>query len=132
MSHTSSLERQVSSIVDKLCYFPGRKGISVQTKRYPRFLPSENGVGFEQREWSFKYPDHPKDVPIPADAEDVIVTWRGASGISTEMRAALSETVSELSADGVTWDYQMYTRRNGGTEPDLVVTVFRSFASSMA
>jgi len=129
MSSNSTLSRQVATILDALCYLPGRKGISVQTKRYPRFLPAEDGVGFEQRDWSFEGGEEPKDVAIPADAEEIVVKWKGAPDARPQIGEKMEAAVTELSSSGTTWEFQMFTRVNGSKEPDLIVEVSRSFGS---
>jgi len=129
MSSNSSLSRQVAAILDTLCFLPGGKGISVQTKRYPRFLPAEDGVGFEQRDWSFESGEEPKDVAIPADAEEIVVKWKGALDGRPEIGEKLEATVTELCSSGTSWEFQMFTRVNGSKEPDLIVEVSRSFGS---
>ena len=130
MSNTSALSEQVAAILDTLWFLPGRKGISVQTRRFPRFLPAEDGVGFQQRDWSFSSQEKPTAVAIPPDAEEIRVTWVGAPCEKTEVSAALKTTVSDLSAAGIAWDFNISTRRNGNPQPELVVEVFRSFELS--
>jgi hypothetical protein len=125
------LNAQLVQILDRLSSLPGRRELSVETKRYPRFLPAENGVGFQHKFWSFNGSEKPAqmDIDLPPDAEDVVVTWKGAvkaaetmGEITTLMGAAVMDQAFRSS-----WDYEVFTRQREPGVPQVVVRVFRHF-----
>ncbi|MGA2442700.1 MAG: hypothetical protein ABSH08_17235 [Tepidisphaeraceae bacterium] len=132
MTNNSILTAQVAQILDRLCSLPDRKELSVETKRYPRLLPAESGAGFEQKFWSFNGKEWPRrKIAIPADAEDVVVTWKGGidaaevmGKVDTMMGAAASEMTLRAS-----WSYEVLTQQGESEKPQVVVRVFRDFSA---
>jgi len=127
MTNNSTLSSQVAVILDALCFLPGRRGISVQSRRYPRLLAAESGLGFEQRNWSFDGERAPSEVTIPSDAEEVRVTWVGKSSAQTQIHASLTAAMTGMLPSSSHWDFQIFTRRNGPNDSDLIVEVFQNF-----
>jgi hypothetical protein len=133
MSCESSLNAQVAQLVDRLSQLPGRKELSVETRRYPRFLPAESGAGFEQKTWSFNGHDLPlkANLAIPADAEDVVVTWKG--GIDAAQAARdLNGLIASAEPDDsfpASWNCEVFTRRRESGGPQVVVRVYRKFSA---
>ncbi|MGD0388674.1 MAG: hypothetical protein ABSC42_06925 [Tepidisphaeraceae bacterium] len=134
MTNNSILTAQVAQILDRLCSLPDRKELSVETKRYPRLLPAENGAGYEQKFWSFNGQETPRmKIAIPADAEDVVVTWKGGidaaevmGKVDTLMGAATSEMTLRAS-----WNYEVCMRQSETESPQVVVRVFRNFSAGI-
>lgn len=130
MQSNSSLTAQVVQILDRLCSLPGRRELSVETRRYPRFLPADSGTGFEQKLWSFNGNEIPLsgNIAIPTDAEDVVVTWTGtiaAAEALSEINMKLSAAVSDLGFR-TSWDFEVFARRRESDNPQVVVRVFRN------
>lgn len=135
MSHNSTLTAQVVQILTRLYSLPDRKELSVETKRYPRFLPAESGTGFEQKFWSFNGEEMPlqAEITIPLDAEDVVVTWKGgiaAAQAMGEIRRMMGVAASEL-AFHANWNYEVYARQRETENPQVVVRVFRNFSADV-
>lgn len=134
MTNDSTLTAQVARILDRLFLLPGRTELYVETKRYPRFLPAESGVGFEQKSWSFNSGEMPRnaDIVIPPDTEDVVVTWKGgidAADAMDEISVMMGAAVLDL-AFRRSWDYEVFTRQRETESPQVVVRVFRDFSAN--
>ena len=130
MKSNSFLSAQVVQILDRLCSLPGRRELSVETRRYPRFLPADSGAGFERKYWSLNGSDSPfdMDIAIPVDAEDVVVTWTGALAVAeamNEINIKMGLAVAEL-ALRASWDYEVFSQKRESDNPQVVVRVFRN------
>lgn len=135
MTNNSTLTAQVVQILDRLRSLPGQKELSVETKRYPRLLPAESGVGFEQKFWSFNGEETPTntDIAIPPDAEDVVVTWEGrvdSAESMGEISLMIGAAVSDLGMRA-SWDYEVFARQRETEDRQVVVRVFRDFSAGV-
>jgi len=130
-AHFSSSE--VDRILQVLSSLPGGKTLAVQTKRYPRLLPAESGAGYEERQWRFAPGEFARDLPLPADAEDIIITWKGVAQASAGQPPTSDVVIAALAgiADGGIWDHDVCTHRampEAATDgAELEVRVYRRY-----
>jgi hypothetical protein len=123
---------QAAQILDRLFTLPGRRELSVETRRYPRFLPAESGIGFEQKVCSFGDAQKPANLShaIPVDAEEVLFTWKSTMG-SDDLTRQISTMVGDAFSDLAIvrgWDYQVFLRKPQRDASHIVVRVFQSFS----
>jgi hypothetical protein len=133
VTNDTCLIPQAAEILDRLFSLPCRQELSVQTRRYPRLLPAESGVGFQQTVWSFNEDHNSENVSnaIPADAEEVVFTWK--SGIGTEEYTdQISEMVgvafSELTLKSG-WEYEVFLRHTEQDNRRVIVRIFQNYAA---
>jgi hypothetical protein len=120
------LSQDVTKIVRRLSDLPGSKQLSVQAKRYPRRGSDGRTTGFDEQHWLITGPQEAdSDLPIPADAEDVIVTWLGAPG-APQLDDQITQAVRASDEDAANWEYRVFTRAqlDSDAAPELVVQVF--------
>ena len=126
---TWSLRGDVERILQILSSLPGSKELEVKTKRYPRFLPADTGKGYEERSWHWSARDIASPVPIPADSEDVLVTWCGEAEIpesASEFGKTVGAALRELDQPHA-WDFEVHTVARKTDAFRLEVRVFRKF-----
>jgi hypothetical protein len=127
-----SLSDDVSRIIQRLADLPGSKQLSVHTRRYPRLGPAERGHGFEEHHWSMAADEDVAALSIPADAEDVVVTWLGAPS-EMQIDDHIADTVIPAAAGSAfEWEYRVSTRASADNEaPQLVVEVFTAESTGL-
>jgi hypothetical protein len=124
---------QATQILDRLFSLPCRQDLSVQARRYPRLLPAESGLGFEQSFSSFGNMDKPANAhqAIPRDAEEFVFIWRsclGTTDLTREISTMVGSAFSDLALSSG-WDYEVFLRHATHDSRHVVVRVFQSFAN---
>jgi hypothetical protein len=124
---SDTLSGHVSRIISRLSDLPGSKGLSVHTRRYPRIGPAERSSGFEEHHWSMTADEKPAELAIPADAEDVTVTWLGMASVGVDQQVAdtIDQTIGEAGG-AMSWEYRVFTRSQPEDAPELVVEIFNA------
>jgi hypothetical protein len=123
-----SLSDDVAKIIRRLSDLPGSKALSVQTRRYPRLGPAERSSGFQEDRWSMAADEEPAELSIPADTEDVLVTWLGVPNIpeiDQQITLAVDATINEAGG-AMNWEYRVFTRSLAEKPEEVVVQIFNS------
>ena len=131
-----TLQGEIERILQILSALPGSKNVEVKTRRYPRFLPGDAGTGYSEKSWHLTTFVFPVDLTIPADSEDILVTWHGeivgsqapqsaAAGPSLgDLRQSVSAALAKLQWP-TAWDYDIHVSGQNSEARSIKVQVLR-------
>lgn len=92
---------QVPRIVRALARVDGGRAIDISEKTFPRIGPAEPGTGYRERTHHCR-PEAPVDPPISPEAEEIVITLRGAMPAQdVDVVRQMLDRVADESALGV-------------------------------
>lgn len=128
----NSLTQEVGRILQALATLPGGRDLDVFVRRFPRHDPASPWTTHEEQRWHLEPAQMPATLPIPENAEEIVITLKGALTANHD-KPELNHKLDELfgaSCIGTEWEV-----RTAFTEPrdaagDYELTVFQNTNSS--
>jgi hypothetical protein len=133
---SSSRIDEVTRILEALAAIPGGRELAVLARRFSRCDPSGAWTSYGEWHWSMELTGPPPaGPPIPEDADDIVLTLRGAPPARqapSEISGRLSMLMSRDLDDH--WEFRADFNDAGDRRDDATgyrLTVFQNFAGGM-